>query len=326
MILSIIIPIYNVEKYIEGTLSSIYDQKVEETDFEVICVNDGTPDNSMSIVERFADIHPNLTIINQSNQGFSCARYAGMRIAVGEYLWFVDSDDKIADDSIKELINDINSNNVDIIGYNIQRIDEGTHITETEYIVHSTGVVEYNNIITDKSSLRHVHIAPSQRFLFRRSFLLNNNLTFYPSIYYEDVEFNIRALSLTNRIILKNYAPYLYLVRQTGSIMSSLRLKHTKDNFKIYENFMEMSYSQLSPDVKCFLRDKAFVQLVDVYRPMLMEKSSPDIKDYLINKKCNLQKNSLKIALLLALNRKYIKTVIRCLVFSINPNLYIRKF
>lgn len=65
MKLSIIIPIYNVEKYVNGTLSSIYDQGADEGQFEVIVVNDGTPDNSMAIVEMFADAHTNLAIINQ---------------------------------------------------------------------------------------------------------------------------------------------------------------------------------------------------------------------------------------------------------------------
>lgn len=104
MFLSIIIPIYKVENYICGTLESIYNQECAEDIFEVICINDGTPDGSMQIVGEFALKHANLHIINQENQGLSCARNAGLRIAKGDYIWFVDSDDQVADGSIKHLV------------------------------------------------------------------------------------------------------------------------------------------------------------------------------------------------------------------------------
>ena len=89
MKLSIVIPVYNVEDYIRGTLDSIYNQKVDEQCFEVIVVNDGTPDNSMKIVKEFAATHQNLTIINQENQGLSAARNAGIKVAKGVYIWVV---------------------------------------------------------------------------------------------------------------------------------------------------------------------------------------------------------------------------------------------
>lgn len=78
MLVSIIIPVYNVEQYIEQCLSSIYAQDISEDIFEVIAVNDGTPDNSMSIVKTIASQHKNLVIINQENQGLSVARNTGL--------------------------------------------------------------------------------------------------------------------------------------------------------------------------------------------------------------------------------------------------------
>ena len=104
MYLSIIIPIYKVEKYIRYTLDSIYNQNANEKSFEVICVNDGTPDNSMNIVEEFKILYNNLHIINQKNEGLSCARNAGLKIAKGDYIWFVDSDDTLEVQSISKVI------------------------------------------------------------------------------------------------------------------------------------------------------------------------------------------------------------------------------
>ena len=87
--LSIIIPVYNVEAYVGRTLESVF--ATEATDFDVIVVNDGTKDGSMEVVRQFAD-RPNLTVIEQENQGLSAARNRGMSAAGGEYVWFVDSD------------------------------------------------------------------------------------------------------------------------------------------------------------------------------------------------------------------------------------------
>ena len=107
MLVSIIIPIYNVEKYIEQCFTSIYAQDISEDIFEVIAVNDGTPDNSMSIVKTIASQHKNLVIINQENQGLSVARNTGLDHAKGEYIWFVDSDDWLTKDSLSIVLDTI---------------------------------------------------------------------------------------------------------------------------------------------------------------------------------------------------------------------------
>ena len=101
MFLSIVIPIYNVEKYIDRCLNSIFSQDVSPENLEVICVNDGPPENSMQIVNCYANKYANLHIVNQQNQGLSVARNGGMAIAKGDYLWFVDSDDYVTDNSSK---------------------------------------------------------------------------------------------------------------------------------------------------------------------------------------------------------------------------------
>src|SRR5690606_24149359 len=93
--LSIIIPMYNVEPYIERCLSSLQDQDIPMEEYEIICINDGSPDNSREVVIRFQRQNKNIILIDQSNQGVSKARNNGINVARGKYLLFVDPDDYI---------------------------------------------------------------------------------------------------------------------------------------------------------------------------------------------------------------------------------------
>ena len=88
--LSIIIPVYNVEKYIEATISSVYRQNLPEDEFEIILVNDGSTDNSLQIITELASKHSNITVLSQENQGPSIARNKGIQMAKGEYIHFMD--------------------------------------------------------------------------------------------------------------------------------------------------------------------------------------------------------------------------------------------
>lgn len=235
MYLSIIIPIYKVEKYICYTLDSIYNQNANEKSFEVICVNDGTPDNSMNIVEEFKILYNNLHIINQKNEGLSCARNAGLKIAKGDYIWFVDSDDTLEAQSISKVIHYIQSDpKTEIWGFNIVRVQEDNKKGKIEHIILKHKNFNLYDIPLQREKIVHkTHIAPVQRFIFKHSFLTKNGITFYPKIYHEDIEFMSRAFFLTKQIKFINYTPYRYLVRNTGSIMSSVNMKSVRDKMTI---------------------------------------------------------------------------------------------
>ena len=95
---SVVIPIYNVEEYIEECLCSVLNQTLK--DIEIVCVNDGTKDNSMSIVEKYKGQDDRIVIVNKENGGLSSARNAGIEQAEGEYIYFLDSDDFIAENTL----------------------------------------------------------------------------------------------------------------------------------------------------------------------------------------------------------------------------------
>jgi glycosyltransferase involved in cell wall biosynthesis len=240
MYLSIIIPIYNVEKYIDRCLQSIFSQNVSAKDFEVICVNDGTPDKSMDIVNEYASKHSNLYIINQENQGLSVARNNGMAIAKGDYLWFVDSDDFVTGNSLDLIQKTTYKYNCDLIGFCVNKIIEqdGYSVLERANVKS----ISYYKPLRGKKCYGRIQTGMVQRYVFSRDFLLKNKLTYLPGVWYEDEELMSKAIFLANTIIISPEIIYNYLVRAKGSIMSSIKLKSIIDCEKInksWESFSE---------------------------------------------------------------------------------------
>ena len=116
--LTIVIPVYNVEKYIEKCLLSCVHQDIPSDSYEIIVVNDGTKDNSLRIAESIATTHSNISIVSQQNKGLSAARNTGLKLAKGNYIWFIDSDDWIEDNCLSSICQRL-AQDIDIlqIGY-----------------------------------------------------------------------------------------------------------------------------------------------------------------------------------------------------------------
>ncbi len=116
MFLSIIIPVYNIEKFLDDCLISCLNQNIDNTTYEIICINDGSKDNSLKILNTYAQKHQNIVVIDQPNAGVSVARNKGIEIAKGDYLWFVDSDDFIEINCLKKL-KEFATNDYDVISF-----------------------------------------------------------------------------------------------------------------------------------------------------------------------------------------------------------------
>lgn len=231
MKLSIIIPIYNVEPFIDQCLSSVYAQQVFEDRFEVIAVNDGTPDKSMDIVKRYAEQHDNLTIINQANLGLSVARNTGLRHAKGDYIWFVDSDDWLTFDSLRVVLGAIEVEpEVEVFATILNMFLETTGAVWVEYKpnfeVRSGRDYMFRNHNANRGAC--------QRYIFKKFFLQKHDLKFMPGVYHEDGEFSNRMLYLAERLIILPQPVYYYRLRTSGSIMSSRKMKMNYDLVKIY--------------------------------------------------------------------------------------------
>lgn len=236
ILLSLIIPIYNVEKYIEQCLISIYSQNIPEDLYEVIIVNDGTPDNAMSIVNKFSH-HDNLKILNQENQGLSIARNNGMAVSQGEYIWFIDSDDWLLPNALSIAIDEIKSNpTIDVFSSRLLMYYENN---QKEKIDFNPDIF---NLSGKEYLIKRYNAGASQRFILKSSFLNENKLFFYPHILHEDGVFGYSMLYLATHIKIIETPLYAYRIRSEGSIMSSISVKSSYDlikGHKILKKFMK---------------------------------------------------------------------------------------
>lgn len=172
--ISVIIPVYNVENYLGECLDSILNQSFKN--LEVICVNDGSTDNSLKILESHAKNDSRVKIISQENNGPGYARNVGLKYAKGEYVLFVDSDDFISNDSLNDLYNNAVSNNSDLVLFDNQEFDETentfkfySYIPEDYFANVNYNHFTFNYMDVKDTVLNRYYIAASK--LFKREFL-----------------------------------------------------------------------------------------------------------------------------------------------------------
>lgn len=231
MRLSIIIPVYNVEQYIERCLQSCLQQPyVTADDYELVIVNDGTKDDSMTIVERLTSGRANVTLIDQHNQGLSMARNAGLKAAKGDYVWFVDSDDWIERGCLHEIIERLAQTEVDILQLQYKNVySDGT--PSDEHYATIEGIVSGRDLLVTNSYFTAVPF-----MIYRREFMLEHQLSFRSGIYHEDNEFKPRAVYLAERCASYDKVAYNYFKGNVNSITAQLKLKNGTDLFIVMNN------------------------------------------------------------------------------------------
>jgi glycosyltransferase involved in cell wall biosynthesis len=205
--LSIIIPIYNVELYIAKCLDSVLRQDIDSDEYEIICINDGSPDNSKDVAMRFAAKYSNIIFIDQENQGVSVARNRGLEIAKGDYIAFVDPDDMIYENSLKPVLERAYKDNIDVLYLNLQLYNEaGLMIQQFENCGDDT-------IVTDGFS-HNRRTFPST--LYKRSVI--GDIRFVKGIIRgQDTVFNIMVHAMAQRCSYCSVPYYKYLQRETSS-------------------------------------------------------------------------------------------------------------
>lgn len=215
MKLSIIVPVYNVEKYIVKCISSLLQQKTN--DYEIVIVNDGTKDKSIELIkENFNS--DKLKIITQKNQGLSVARNTGMQYAQGEYIWFFDSDDWLTPNSLSPIIQQLIHCDVLYFESYLEELENGN----TQIYKLPNNATE-GFLFTQKS---YFHCA--QFMILRKDFLIKNNLSFEPGILHEDSLFTPCTLYLAQQI--KSYPlPIYHRLLREGSITHIINPKRCTD-------------------------------------------------------------------------------------------------
>ena len=227
MKLSIIIPVYKVEKYIEKCLLSCLKQDVSYEDYEIIVINDGSPDNSLVIAKRIANLYSNIRIINQENQGLSGARNTGIKYAVGEYIWFIDSDDYIEENCLGRIVSYL-KDGLDILQLQYRLVYENKRLSVDGKVYKIDGIRTGIEIMKQGGLP-----VPAPFSILRLKFIRENNLQFVVGIYHEDCEFKPRVTYLANKIQSDTIICYNYLQRDSGSITSSFKVKNGLDLLKV---------------------------------------------------------------------------------------------
>lgn len=231
VLVSVIIPVYNVEKYIEKCVDSVMQQTY--TNIEIICVNDGSPDGSAEILQRKAEADERIKILAIANSGLSVARNTGLKAARGKYVYFLDSDDYIAENTIELLVKQAEENALDALFFNADTFFETEEIAERnrsyqEYYVRKGS---YEGVYTGDdffvALIQHWDFKPSACLIFmNREFLEAGELTFYPGIVHEDNLFTIRLLQRAQRCMFLNQPLYKRLVRDASIMSGEKSIRH----------------------------------------------------------------------------------------------------
>lgn len=228
--ISVIVPIYNVAKYVEACMMSILAQDYDN--LEVIIVDDCTPDNSMEIVKSTIASHPStniqfLLLRHETNKGISASRNMALEHATGEWIMFVDSDDTITEGCCTVLASKASTGDYDMIIGNRNIYDEVSGVP-----LHQGVRPQHDIIMTNM----HDYVAnkvqgEAYNKLIKKSFLTTHNLHFEPGILYEDTLFTQQMLCFHPRIIYIPFVTYNYLFRK-GSIMNTFSEKHLYSRIK----------------------------------------------------------------------------------------------
>lgn len=205
---SVIIPIYNMEKYLPCSLNSVVNQSL--VNIEIICVNDGSTDSSLAILRKYQEKDSRLTIIDQENQGVARARNLGINKATGKYVFFLDPDDFFPDkDVVSTLYQIVEKNDVVIAGGEFSDIDkEGTinHQYENElkgYIFEKEGIICYRDYQFDYGY---------HRFIYNREFLIRHQLFFPELVRFQDPPFMVRAFTTAGKFYAIKRVTYCYRI------------------------------------------------------------------------------------------------------------------
>lgn len=228
---SVIVPVYNVEKFIDKCLNSIVNQTLKE--IEIIVVNDGSPDNSQKIIDKYVKKYPDkIKSYIKENGGQGSARNYGLKKTTGEYIGYVDSDDFVEKDMYKKLYNKAKENNYDIVVCGNYNVSEDYQNKNIDAFI--------NNYNTDLENIFFGKMAVWNK-IYKRDILIKNKLEFKEKVWYEDLAFTLKAIMNSNTFAFIDEPLYDYLIRE-GSTMNNSNVQR---NLEILDAFNDiLSYIQ----------------------------------------------------------------------------------
>lgn len=280
-LISVIVPVYNVEKYLNRCVESIVNQTYEN--LEIILVDDGSTDNCPEICEEWAEKDNRIKVVHKQNGGLSSARNAGMDIMHGEYVLFIDSDDYIDLKMAEEMYKKISKDDYDVCLCNSNSVDNDYNIIYTSQ--NKSVIFEGKDIIYNFLSAAVFDSFSVCDKMYKVSVLKNNNLRFDETIKWgEDYPFNYHCFKVINKLISVENAYYYYLISREGSITYNVTygsvnrwknikmvLEAEKDNSVNYEIVLKKYASELLCILRELLRDGNRELIKENYKTIIDE-------------------------------------------------------
>lgn len=294
-------PVYNCEDYLEDTLDCVFDQTFK--DFELICVDDGSSDDSLDILKEFSRKDSRLRIISQENKGSGAARNRGLKESNGKYLFFMDSDDYIVPDFLKISNKNISKGDFDFIMFQIASIRynrKDGDVMFTPYNLNEEFVFNYE---INKTSVLNSYFAPWSKF-YKKEFLEKQNILFDEELPYEDVLVHVKSMIKASKILFVPECLYYYRLDSQNSLTSDstthikifdviesvkqyLVAENLLDAFEIeFESFktQQAIYHLSFPiDEEYFMKAKSYLKDVDCQNNTIINDYSKEIYEIMFN-------------------------------------------
>ena len=310
--ISVIVPVYNTEKYLEKCLESIVNQTYQ--DFEVIIVNDGSTDNSREIIDKYIEKYPEkIKCINKQNGGLSSARNCGIEAATGDYIAFVDSDDYIDMQFFEQLLHYV-KRDIDLIKFKLIKVDEEYKQLEKisgPVFDEFTGEKGFNTL-----AFKDVLLEPACLYLYKRALFVENKLKFLENTYHEDFGLVPVILLYAKNMVSIDFYGYYY-VQADNSITRnedySKTVKRANDLLLHYDNMVKQ-IEKISLLQKTINNIKQYYSnsILEVVRELNKEEQNKYILEI---KSRKLIKN---------IRVKSVKSLLKKLVLFLNIKLYLK--
>ena len=296
MKISIIVPVYKVEQYIDKCVNSLIHQTYEN--LEIILIDDGSPDNCPQICDEYAIIDERIKVIHKKNGGLSDARNVGLNNSTGEYALFVDSDDYIELDTVEKFVNIIGSKKPDIIVGNANRLINGERIPMNHKYINNTSMISGKDYLKYELKNGTMHMVAWLN-MYRVEFLNKNNFRFKVGLLHEDEHFTPRVFLNAEKVIATDIVFYNYLIREGSITTVENKVKNALHIIQIC-NELEEIYSQIDDlYLKRLLNDNLLTKYLNAFQiGGLYRQEYADIIDkQFLNNKALSMKNKLKVLL-----------------------------
>ncbi len=237
--ISIIVPVYNVEKYLNRCVDSLLNQDIDKNQYEIILIDDGSPDRSGVMCDEYSQKYSNIHVVHKTNGGLADARNAGLDVAQGKYIMFVDSDDYIKENVLQKILSVAEHYNTEICVYKLLVLNEKDNVIP---INHSNQQFELYHVYDSEDVLYTIDISSVCAALYSRDFINSHNIRFTKGITHEDVDFSNRVYALVHRILFTDIHVYFYYWN-TESLNRTTDIEKIK---KKYLDDLQVAYNSIN--------------------------------------------------------------------------------